>query len=84
MSVGEFTLEEFLNRFTPDNTSVIVYNCNGEVKPLIVEKKLSEFLNTLNGKNTLTEILKKHPKINKNEVYEFIEYCLNETVICSI
>jgi hypothetical protein len=83
MSVGKFTLEEFLNRFTPDNTSVIVYNCNGEVKPLIVEKKMSEFLNSLNGKNTLTEILKKHPKINKNEVYEFIEYCLNETIICS-
>jgi radical SAM superfamily enzyme YgiQ (UPF0313 family) len=84
MSVGEFTLEEFIARFRHENTSVIIYNCRGEVKPLIVEKKLSDFLNALNGKNTLTEILKKYPKINKSEINEFIEYCLGETIIYSI
>ncbi len=84
MSVGEYTLEEFLSRFRPEKTAVIVYNCGGEVKPLIVEKELSDFLYGLTEKNTLKDMLKKYPKISKNEVYEFIEYCLNETIIYSI
>lgn len=81
MSVGEFTLEEFLARFRPANTSVIVYNYRGEVKPLIVEKKLSDFIRAVTGDKTLKEMLKQNPALKKAELYEFIEYCLNETIV---
>jgi radical SAM superfamily enzyme YgiQ (UPF0313 family) len=81
MTVGEFTLEEFLSHYRPEKTDVIVYNSGGEVKPLIVDKKISKLLQSFTGKNSLNESLMKNSSITKNEVYEFVEYALAETII---
>ena len=81
MSVGEFTLEEFSARFRPETISLIVYNCSGEVKPLIVEKDLIKCLSGFTGNITIREILKNNERINKDELYEFLKYCLKTTIL---
>ncbi len=81
MSVGEFTLEEFSSRFRPESTSLIVYNNSGEVKPLIVEKYLIKFISGFTGNITLKEILKNNPRIGKDEISEFLDYCLRATIL---
>jgi len=84
MTVGELTLEEFLSNYRPEKTYVIIYNCGGEVRPLIVDKKLTELLQSFTGKLSLHEVLKKNSSIDNNEVHEFIEYALAETMIFKI
>jgi radical SAM superfamily enzyme YgiQ (UPF0313 family) len=84
MTVGELTLEEFLNEYRPGKTYVIIYNCSGEVKPLIVNKELVKLLQSFAGKNSLKEILKNNSVIDRKEVYEFIEYAASETMIYAI
>jgi radical SAM superfamily enzyme YgiQ (UPF0313 family) len=81
MSVGEVTLEEFSAQFRPETTSLIIYNNGGEVKPLIVEKDFIKFLRGFTGDITLKEILENNPRINKDEIYEFLEYCLKLTIL---
>lgn len=81
MSIGEFNLEEFLANFRPVKTYVIIYNCTGEVKPLIIDKKLFEAVKTFRGEYSLKEILLKNRFINKKELYEFVEYAIGETII---
>jgi hypothetical protein len=81
MNVGEFTLEEFSTQFRTQTTSLIIYNNSGEVKPLIVEKDLVKFIGEFTGNIKLKEVLKNNPRINKDELYEFLEYCLKATII---
>ncbi len=81
MTVGEFTLEEFLINYRPDKTFLIIYNCRGEVKPLIVDKNIFKLLRGFADKKSLREVLKQNSDIDDNEAYEFIEYALTETMI---
>ena len=82
MTVGEFDLEEFTANYRPEKTYVIIYNCGGEVKPIIVDKNLTKLLQEFKGKLTLKEILKKDTSTDKKEIYEFIEYAISGTIIC--
>ncbi len=84
MTVGEFTLEEFLINYRPEKTYVIIYNSGGEVKPLIVDKQIFKLLQSFNGKISLKEILKQNSSIDKTEAQEFIEYAIAEKMIYSI
>lgn len=81
MSVGEFTLQEFLAHYHPEKTDVIIYNCGGEIKPLIVEESLSRTLQMFTGELHFSEIQKKNPSISRDEIIEFIEHALAETII---
>jgi len=81
MTVGEFTLKEFLSHNRPEKTHVIIYNSRGEIKPLIVNESLSKLIQALTGKRSLKEILKNKSSNDRDEACEFIEYALNETMI---
>ena len=81
MNVGEFTLEEFLVNYPPEKTFVIIYNRGGEVKLLIVNKKIFKLIQSFNGKISLKDILKQNPSIDKTEAQEFIDYALSEKLI---
>lgn len=81
MRVGEYTLEEFVSGFRQVSTLVIIYNSGGDVKPLIVEKELFNFLQSFTNKSTIKDVIRSNPRLNKKEIYEFIEYCLKETIL---
>jgi len=81
MQLGDFTIVEFLANFRPEKTSVIIYNCAGVVKPLIVSEELSGLLQLFTGNISLKEILSLSPSINPDEVYEFLEYAISETIL---
>jgi radical SAM superfamily enzyme YgiQ (UPF0313 family) len=83
MTVGEFDLEEFLMQYRPEKTCVIIYNCSGGVKSLIVDRNIFDLLQAFSGTITLKEIFKRNSSMNKDEAYEFIEYALSETIIHS-
>lgn len=81
MAVGELTLEEFLENFSPEKTSVIIYNYGGEIKPLIVNESLIELVQALTGEYSLKEVLENNSLIEGDDACEFIEYALAETII---
>ncbi len=84
MSVGELTLDEFIARCRPHKTYVIVYNCEGDVKPLIVPDYLFRMLNSLSPKQSLKDIIKNNPSVKKKEINEFIEHAISETIIHTV
>lgn len=81
MAVGEFTLEEFLAHYHPETTSVIIYNCRGVVKSIIVNRNIYNLLQNFTGELTLNKISDKKSQISTEEAHEFIEYAITETMI---
>lgn len=81
MFVGELDLEEFSAEYSPQKNYVIIYNCSGEVKPLIVNRDIAGLLKALSGGQNLESILEKKTSRIKKEAFEFIEYGLSETII---
>ncbi|HPS59470.1 MAG TPA: radical SAM protein [Spirochaetota bacterium] len=81
LSVGELDLEEFLTECSPEKTCVIIYNCGGQVKPLIADKKIIQLLQGFTGALALKDLLKTKSLPGKEEAYGFIEYALSETII---
>jgi len=84
LTVGELNFEEFLNEYSPEETYAAIYNCGGEVKPLIINKGFNNLLLSFNGKLTLEEILDRNDPPDRKAVNNFLEYALAETVIYSI
>jgi len=81
MTLGEFTIDEFLSQYRPEKTYLIIYNSGGEVKPLIVDRQIHNLLTTFTGELKLKDILKRISSINKKDAYEFIEYAIAQTII---
>ncbi len=81
MTVGEYTLEEFLSYSVPEKTFLIIYNCCGEVKPLSIENNYFKLLQTFDGKLSLEKVLELNSISNNEEVENFLEYVINETII---
>src|SRR5690606_30950948 len=84
LTVGELNFEEFLNEYPPVETYIIIYNCGGEVKPLIINKGFNQLLLSFNGELTLKEILGRNESPDRKAVYNFLEYALGEAVIHSV
>ena len=81
MTVGELDLEEFLSEYPPRKTYVIIYNCGGEVKPLIVDKKITELLKGFKGNTELMDVIKTKSLSWQDEAREFIQYAVSETIL---
>ncbi len=81
MMVGEFNLKEFVQFYKPNKCGVVTYKKNDCVTPIVIHDTWVNILNSFNGKLTLKQVLKKHPKINKNQLYEFLEYAYHEGFI---
>lgn len=81
MTVGEYTFDEFIAHYNSEETFVVIYNCSGEVKPLVIDSRLSELLQSFTEVYPLKEFMKKNSSITHDEAYEFIEYALAETII---
>jgi len=81
MTLGEFNIEEFLVQYRPEKTYVIIYNCRGSVKPLIVDKSIFKLMQSINNRTPFKKILKNNPSTDTDEASEFIEYALAETMI---
>ena len=81
LTVGEYTLEEFLQYNEPEKTSLIIYNYYGEVKSLSVDENSVKLLQSFNGKFSLQNILEENQSYKREDLNEFIEYALTETII---
>jgi len=84
MTVGEFTLEEFLDQYHPEKTYITVYNSGGEIKPLITDKNFHKLLQMFTGNLPLKEILKNNSSISRKDIIEFVEHAAAETIIFSV
>jgi radical SAM superfamily enzyme YgiQ (UPF0313 family) len=84
MTVGEFTFQEFLVHNHPERTYVIIYNCGGEIKPLILEESLSRMLQMFTEELHFSEIKKRNLSISQDEIIELIEYASAETIIYKV
>jgi len=84
MTVGELNLEEFLSSSQPHTTWLIVHNCSGEIKPLIVNREISKILQSFDGKTSLEKIMGDNSEADPVEINEFIEYALANAMIHAV
>ncbi len=59
MTIGELTFEEFLDHYHRKKTYLVVYNCGGAVKTMIIDHTLSRLLRSFTGIETLQAGLRK-------------------------
>jgi len=81
MTVGELTFEEFLDRYSTRISYLVVYNCDGAVKTLIIDRTLSRLLNSLTGIDSLKEVCKKENIKARKKIYEFLEFAVKQQLI---
>jgi len=80
MEIGTYNLHEFIENFRPEPNSTVVYNFNGEPKPLTLDKDTARLINSLNGKKSIEEILDMNKNIEKNDLMDFVNYALSEGI----
>jgi hypothetical protein len=81
MTVGELTFEEFLDSYSTKISYLVVYNCGGAVKALIIDHTISRLLNSFTGIDSLKEIYGKENIKARKKIYEFIEFAVEEQMI---
>ncbi|MBN2771754.1 MAG: radical SAM protein [Spirochaetes bacterium] len=81
MSVGELNFEEFLDSFNPQKTCLVVYNCRGIVKSLIITENLIQMLESLDGHLSMENICAVGSEANRMEIWEFLDYAVAEQMI---
>ena len=84
MTVGELTFEEFLDHYRPQKTYLVIYNCGGAVKTVIIDHTLSRLLDSFTGIETLRQICGKENIKTRKEIYEFLEFAVQEQMIHTI
>jgi hypothetical protein len=84
MTVGELTFEEFLDHYHRKKTYLIVYNCGGAVKTLIIDHTLSRLLRSFTGIETLRQVCVKENIKSRKKIYEFLEVAVKEQMIHTI
>ena len=81
MTVGELTFEEFLDNYSAHKTYIVVYNCGGAVKTLIIDRTLSRLLRSLTGTDSLKEVCGKEAIKSRKKIYEFLEFAVQQQMI---
>jgi hypothetical protein len=81
MAVGELTFEEFLGRNHRQKTYLVVYNCGGAVKTLVIDHTLNKLLNSFTGIDSLRRVCEKGKLKARKEIYKFIEFAVKEQMI---
>ncbi len=81
MSVGEYTLDEFMRHCPPHDTYIVVYNREGEVRTMIIDHALSEFLQSLPGSRALRQTETIMHAETQRDLDEFITYARAEKII---
>jgi hypothetical protein len=81
MNIGELTFEEFLDYYSPRETYLVVYNCDGAVKTLIIDHTISRLLNSFTGIDSLKETCGKENIKSRKKIYEFLEFAVQQQLI---
>jgi radical SAM superfamily enzyme YgiQ (UPF0313 family) len=81
MNIGELTFEEFLDSYSPRETYLVVYNCDGAVKTLIIDHTISRLLNSFTGIDSLKETCGKENIKSRKKIYEFLEFAVQRQLI---
>ncbi len=81
MTIGELTLEEFLDQYRPQKTYLVVYNCGGAVKTVIIDHTLSRLLSSFTGIDSLRRICGKENIKARKKINEFLEFAVEEQII---
>jgi hypothetical protein len=81
MTVGELTFEEFLDSYSTKKSYLVIYNCGGAVKTVIIDHTLSRLLASLTGIETLRQVCKKENIKSRKEIDEFLEFAVKEQLI---
>jgi len=84
MTVGELTFEEFLDHYSTQKTYLVVYNCSGAVKTLIIDRTLSRLLRSFTGIDSLKAVCGKENIQARKKIYEFLEFAVKEQMIHTI
>jgi hypothetical protein len=84
MTVGELTFEEFLDSYSIKISYLVVYNCSGAVKTLIIDQTLSRLLRSFTGIDSLKEVCGKEAIKARKKIYEFLEFAVKEQMIHTI
>jgi hypothetical protein len=84
MTVGELTFEEFLDHYSTKKTYLVIYNCGGTVKTLIIDHTLSRLLCSFTGINSLRQVCGKENIKARKKIYEFLEFAVKEQMIHAI
>jgi len=81
MTVGELTFEEFLEHYSTKKTHLVVYNYDGAVKTLTIDRTLSRLLNSFTGIDSLKAVCGKEAIKARKKIYEFLEFAVEEQMI---
>ena len=84
MTVGELTFEEFLDAYQTRKTYLVIYNCGGAVKTVIIDRTLSRLLSSLTGVETLRQVLDKENIKSRKRIDEFLEFAVEEQILYAI
>jgi hypothetical protein len=84
MTVGELTFEEFLDHYHRQKTYLVVYNCDGAVKTLIIDHTLDRLLDSFTGIDSLKAVCGKENIKARKKIYEFLEFAVKEQMIHTI
>jgi hypothetical protein len=81
MTVGELTFAEFLDNYSPKISYLVIYNCDGAVKTLIIDHTLNRLLRSFTGIDSLKEVCGKENIKARKKTYEFLEFAVKEQMI---
>ena len=84
MTVGELTFEEFLDSYSTKKSYLVVYNCGGAVKTLIIDHTICRLLCSFAGIDSLKEIFGKENIKSRKKIYEFLEFAVQQQIIHTI
>ena len=84
MTVGELTFEEFLDSYSTKKSYLVVYNCGGAVKTLIIDNTICRLLCSFAGIDSLKEIFGKENIKSRKKIYEFLEFAVQQQIIHTI
>jgi len=81
MTVGELTFEEFLDHYSTKISYLVIYNCGGAVKTLIIDHTLNRLLDSFTGIETLWQVCGKENIKARKKIYEFLEFAVKEQMV---
>jgi radical SAM superfamily enzyme YgiQ (UPF0313 family) len=81
MSVGELNFEEFLDNFNQQKTYLVIYNCNGTIKSLIITRLLSRMLESMDGGISFKNLCANEREANRIEIREFLDFAIADQMV---
>ena len=81
MTVGGLTFEEFLDNYSTKISYLVVYNCGGAVKTLIIDHTLKRLLDSFTGIDSLKAACGKKNIKARKKIFEFLEFAVKEQLI---